>query len=249
LIRKELRDGVAIVALDHGVVNPLGPEMVQALSEALGAVREDPTARALVLTSANDKFFSIGLDIPELFPLSREEFGRFFHGFSRLCLELFTFPKPTVAALTGHALAGGFILTTCCDYRFIAEGRKLLGMNEVKLGVPVPYAADRILRELVGGRAAREICESGEFYPPEASLRLGLVDAVLPLGEVQPRAVEKARTLGSSPSPAYAETKRNRVERVEADILARMEEKDRLFVDLWYAPEARERLKAAMRKF
>ena len=124
-----------------------------------------------------------------------------------------------------------------------------MGMNEVKLGVPVPYAADRILRELVGGRAAREICEGGEFYPPEASLRLGLVDAVWTLGEIQPRAVEKARALGSSPSPAYAETKRNRVEKVKADILARMEEKDRLFVDLWYAPEARERLKAAMETF
>ena len=249
MIRKELRDGVAIVALDHGVVNPLGPGLVQALRETLRDLKVDPSARALVLTSANERFFSIGLAIPELFPLSKPDFAAFFHAYNLLCLELFTFPKPTVAALTGHALAGGFILTTCCDYRFIAEGRKLLGMNEVKLGVPVPYAADRILRELVGGRAAREIGETGEFYPPEACLRLGLVDAVFPLEEVQPRAVEKARTLGSSPSPAYAETKRNRVEKVEADILARMEEKDRLFVELWYAPEARERLKAAMEKF
>ena len=249
MIRKELRDGVAVVAMDHGVTNPLGPGMVQALREALRALKEDLSALALVLGSANEKFFSIGLAIPELFPLSKQEFASFFHAYNLLCLELYSFPKPTVAALTGHALAGGFILTTCCDYRFIAQGRKLMGMNEVKLGVPVPYAADRILRELVGGRAAREICEGGEFYPPEVSLRLGLVDEVLPLEEVLPRAVEKARTLGSSPPLAYAETKRNRVEKVEADILARMEEKDRLFVDLWYAPETRERLKAAMEKF
>lgn len=249
MIRKELRDGVAIVAMDHGVVNPLGPGLVQALRDALKSLRDDPEARALVLTSANEKFFSIGLAIPELFPLSKPDFAAFFQAYNLLCLELFTFPKPTVAAITGHALAGGFILTTCCDYRLIAGGRKLLGMNEVKLGVPVPYAADRILRELVGGRAAREIGEGGEFYSPEASLRLGLVDEVLPLAGVLPRAVEKARALGSAPSPAYAETKRNRVEKMKADILARMEEKDRLFVDLWYAPEARERLKAAMEKF
>jgi enoyl-CoA hydratase/carnithine racemase len=249
LIRKELRDGVAIVALDHGVTNPLGPEMNKALRETLKSLKDDPDARALVLSSANEKFFSIGLAIPELFPLSKPDFATFFQAFNLLCLELFTFPKPTVAALTGHALAGGFILTTCCDYRLIAKGRKLMGMNEVKLGVPVPYAADRILRELVGGRAAREICDTGEFYPPEAALRLGLVDEVLPLADVLPRAVEKARTLGSAPFPAYAETKRNRVEQVKADILARMEEKDRLFVDVWYAPEARERLKAAMEKF
>ena len=249
MIERDLRDGVAVVAMDHGVVNPLGPGLVQALRDALKSLRDDPEARALVLSSANVKFFSIGLAIPELFPLSKPEFAAFFQAYNLLCLELFTFPKPTVAAITGHALAGGFILTTCCDYRFIAEGRKLMGMNEVKLGVPVPYAADRILRELVGGRAAREIGEGGEFYPPEASLRLGLVDEVLPLAGVLPRAVEKARALGSAPSPAYAETKRNRVERVEADILARMEEKDRLFVDLWYFPEGRERLKAAMEKF
>jgi len=249
MIRKELKDGVAVVAMDQGVINPLGPGMVQALRDALKAYQDDPEARALVLSSANEKFFSIGLAIPELFPLPKPEFAAFFQAYNLLCLELYSFPKPTVAALTGHALAGGFILATCCDYRLIAQGRKLMGMNEVKLGVPVPYAADRILRELVGGRAAREIGEGGEFYPPEASLRLGLVDEVLPLADVLPRAVDKARALGSAPSPAYAETKRNRVDQVKADILARMEEKDRLFVDLWYAPEARERLKRAMEKF
>jgi enoyl-CoA hydratase/carnithine racemase len=249
LIKRDLRDGVAVVAMDHGVTNPLGSGLVQALREVLRDLKEDHSARALVLSSANEKFFSIGLAIPELFPLSKPEFAAFFHAYNLLCLELYSFPKPTVAVLTGHALAGGFILATCCDYRLIAEGRKLMGMNEVKLGVPVPYAADRILRELVGGRAAREIGEGGEFYPPEALLRLGLVDAVLPLADVLLKAMEKARTLGSSPSAAYAETKRSRVEKVKADILARMEEKDRLFVDLWYAPEAREWLKAAMEKF
>lgn len=77
-------------------------------------------------------------------------------------LALYTLPKPVVAAITGHAIAGGCILALCCDYRFISEGRKLMGLNEVKLGVPVPYLADRVLHALVGTRYAREIIESGE---------------------------------------------------------------------------------------
>ena len=104
--------------------------------------------------------------------------------FNQVCMELYTMPKPTVAAVTGHAIAGGCILALCCDYRFAAEGRKLMGLNEIRLGVPVPYLADCVLRQIVGARNAREIMETGEFYLPEQSLQIGMIDRVLPLEKV-----------------------------------------------------------------
>jgi enoyl-CoA hydratase/carnithine racemase len=242
-------DTVDVVKLDRGVTNALSLQLVREIAEALQAVKSDPSARGLVLTSSNEKFFSIGFDIPQLFELSREDFTVFYRAINRTCIDLFTLPKPTVAAIGGHAIAGGCILALCCDYRIIADGHKLMGLNEIKLGVSVPYPADCILRSLVGVRGARDIMESGEFYPPEELLEIGMVDQVLPLTEVLPRAIEKAKLLGSMPQEAYRMIKGNRTEIVEAEILARLEEKEDSFMDCWFSDEARKRLKEAMEKF
>ena len=249
LIHMDVQDHVAIVKLDHGVTNAINLPLVNELAEALQQVKRDPNVHGLVLGSANDKFFSIGLSLPELYGLPKDEFAGFWQAFTHLGLELFTLPKPTVAALTGHALAGGCIVALCCDYRVMAAGRKLMGLNEIKLGVPVPYLADCILRHLVGARAAREVTDTGEFYPPEELLRLGLVDQVLPPEQVLSWAIEKARTLGAYPPAAFAGIKHNRVQPVAAQVLAQEEKEERLFLDLWYGDEARARLKAALEKF
>ena len=249
MISVDYQDTVAIVKLSRGVTNVLDMELVNELGELLERVQHDSNVSALVLGSSNDKFLSIGFDIPRLFELPREDFSTFFSEFNRVCLSLYTLPKPTIAAITGHAVAGGCILALCCDYRFIAEGKKLMGLNEIKLGVPVPYLVDCVLRYTVGTRYAREIMDTGEFYGPADSLRMGLVDEVLPVGEVMAKAVDKARLLGAWPREAFALIKQNRVEEIEQRVLARREEKERLFVDCWYSDEARQRLKEAIEKF
>jgi enoyl-CoA hydratase/carnithine racemase len=249
MIHIEHRDNVAIVELDRGVTNALNLQLVDALSEALSEVKQDPEAHGLVLASANDKFFSIGFDIPQLFDLTTEQFSLFYHSFNRLSLDLLTLPKPTVAAITGHAIAGGCILALCCDYRCIPEGRKLMGLNEIHLGVPVPYPAACILQQLVGFRYARGIMEFGEFYQPERLLQMGMVDQVLPLAQVRPASIQKARMLGALPQASYAIIKHNRVQPIAAQILTRLEEKEQLFIERWYSVETRKRLKEAMEKF
>lgn len=249
MIRIEHHGEVAIVKLDRDVTNTIDLQLVEELSETLQGVTHDPGVHSLVLGSSNERFFSIGFDIPQLFGLARQDFKFFYQTFNRVCMDLYTLPKPTIAAITGHAIAGGCILALCCDYRFIAQGRKLMGLNEIRLGVPVPYLADCVLRHIVGVRYARDIMDIGEFYQPEESLQMGIVDQVLPLEQVLPKSIEKARLLGGSPQEAFAMIKRNRVERVEAQVLTRLEEKERFFVDRWYSDEARERLREAMEKF
>ena len=249
MIRIEHHGEVAIVKLDRGVTNTIDLQLVEELSETLQGVTHDPGVHSLVLGSSNERFFSIGFDIPQLFGLARQDFKFFYQTFNRVCMDLYTLPKPTIAAITGHAIAGGCILALCCDYRFIAQGRKLMGLNEIRLGVPVPYLADCVLRHIVGVRYARDIMDIGEFYQPEESLQMGIVDQVLPLEQVLPKSIEKARLLGGSPQEAFAMIKRNRIEGVEAQILTRLEEKERFFVDCWYSGEARERLREAMEKF
>lgn len=248
-LRTERKGEVVVARLDRGATNAINLQLVVELAETLEHVRGDSAVRGLVLGSANEKFLSIGFDIPELFGLSKEDFRTFYRAFNRLCVDLYTLPKPTVAAIAGHATAGGCILALCCDYRFIAEGRKFMGLNEIKLGVPVPYPTDCMLRNLIGTRGARDVMESGEFFQPEELFLMGMVDEVLPQEQVLPQAVEKARLLGSFPEGAFPMIKRNRVEAIEAQILERLPEKEEHFVECWYSDESRERLKEAMARF
>lgn len=240
---------VAVVRLDRGVINALSLELVRELAETVERVRAMPQVQALILSSTNEKFFSIGFDIPYLFELPREGFHEFYGAYNQLCMALYTLPKPTIAALTGHAIAGGCILALCCDYRVIGAGRKLMGLNEIKLGVPVPYVGDCILQSLVGTREAREVMELGEFYEAEVLLQKGLVDEVVPQAEVMARAREKAEVLSLMPPEAYRRIKENRIEEVAARIRARWEERQQEFIEMWYSEEARTRLREAMARF
>ena len=85
-------------------------------SYSLKKIREDKNVRGIVLTSSNDKFFSIGLDIPHLFELTKKDFKIFYKAYNQVCIDLYTLLKPTIAAITGHAIAGGCVLALCCDY-------------------------------------------------------------------------------------------------------------------------------------
>jgi len=249
LIRTEYRDKVAILKLNRGITNALNLKLVNQLAENLQKVKDDSDVHSLVLGSSNEKFFSIGFDIPELFELTRKDFEVFYRAFNRVCMDLHTLTKPTIAAITGHAIAGGCILALCCDYRFIAEGRKLMGLNEIKLGIPVPYPGDCILRQLAGTRNAREIMDTGEFYHPKESLQKGMIDQVLSLKRVLSKSIEKAKMLGALPHEAFGMIKRNRVEMVQAQVLAHLAEKEQHFIECWFSGEARVRLKEAIKKF
>jgi 3,2-trans-enoyl-CoA isomerase len=245
----EQQDGVALVRLNRGVINAINQSVINELDEVLQVCKHDSAVRGLVLTSNNDKFFSIGFDLPALYPLPREEFGAFFRAFNLLCLDLFTFPKPIITAITGHATAGGCILALCADYRFIAEGRRLIGVNESKLGVPITHLANLLLRQLLGQRQAREAVSSGTLYPPEEASRIGMVDGVYSLAKVVSAAIQKARDIGEMPGDGFAANKRLWVRGIEAQVIPYLEEEERLFLDQWYAPTARQHLKDALAKF
>jgi enoyl-CoA hydratase/carnithine racemase len=203
----------------------------------------------MVLTSSNSKFFSIGLDIPNLYGLGEKDFRSFYQSFNQMCLGMLTTSKPLVAGIAGHAIAGGCILGLCCDYRFIAEGHKLIGLNEIKLGVPVPYVADCTLRKLIGHRLARDVMDSGGFLEPEEAYRLGMVDRVLPVEEVVSQSIEKARELSLDSQEAFALIKSSRVDALEREITAQLGEREDSFIQCWFSDDARIRLQEAISKY
>jgi enoyl-CoA hydratase/carnithine racemase len=248
-IEASTEDGVRILRLNHGVTNAINGALLDELKAGLEEVKDSAEITSLVLTSANNKFFSIGFDLPELYLQEVSRFKEFFHIFNLICLDLYTLPKPTVAALTGHAVAGGFILASCCDYRFLAQGKKFCGLNEIQIGVPVPYIADRILRQLVGDRAATEIMYTGALLPAEKALAINFLDALVAPEELQKEALAKARTLGLLPRQAFQIIKTNRTSEIAARGLEKLEADIRTFLTMWYNEEARNLLQEAMKKF
>jgi enoyl-CoA hydratase/carnithine racemase len=249
MISLDRHEHIGILTLNRGVTNALNLDFADELAEVIQDVKSDDSIRGLLLQSSNDKFFCIGFDIPQLISRSRDEVTGFYRSFNRTCLELYSMPKPTIAAITGHAIAGGCILALLCDYRYIAEGRKLMGLNEIQLGVPVPFIADCILRDLVGVRYSREIMDTGDFYTPDQTLQMGMVDKVLPLEEIRSAAREKVLMLSEMPCQAFAMIKANRVEGVVEEATKQNAAKEKAFVDRWYAEDTRRLLQEAVSKF
>lgn len=245
----EYQSEIAILKLDNGVSNTITPQMVADLSDTLKRFETDDNVRGLVLTSANEKFFSIGFDIPNLYPLPPDEFGKFFSAFNQLSIQLYSILKPTIAAIPGHAIAGGCILALCCDYRTISAGRKLMGLNEIKLGAPVPYPVDCMLRDLIGSHKARQVMEFGEFYALEEALQLGMVDQITSPEGVIPASVERIQQITANPAKAFAVIKQNRTQPVLDQINTRLEQVRDDFSACWYSEETRQRLEEAIEKF
>jgi len=249
MIETQNIEGVAVVKLGRGVINAINIEMVNKLGEAMKAVREDAGISALVLASASDKFFSMGFDVPELIKLDRPGMEEFVIAYDDLCLDIYAFPKPVVASVNAHAIAGGCILALCCDYRFIADGRCLMGLNEAKLGVPLPYLASRVLEKTAGSSNAREMAYTGDLYQPGELLRMQVVDGIFPPERVFEESVEKARLLGSMPREAFAAIKRDRAEETTSLFEANCHKKHRVFLDCWFSGPTRLLLAEAAEKF
>lgn len=249
LVKIEKLDGVSVLRLANGVTNPISLELIREISKVLDELSNDGGTHSVVITGTNNKFFSIGFDLPNLYKQGKDEIRSFYISYNRLCLDLYTFPKPTVAALTGHAIAGGCILAICCDYRVIATGKKLMGLNEIKLGVPVPYPGDVILKQIIGTRFAQMIMEVGEFFEPDALIQMGMVNDVVRQKNVLDKALQHARLLGQYPPMAYRMIKKNRVDEVKERILKDLEEKEQYFLNCWFSDETRKLLKEATKKF
>lgn len=242
----EQKEDIAIVSLSGSVTNPVGRELVNEMSEALADVKRQ--ARGLVLTGG-EKFFSIGLNLPELLLLNRTEMSDFWPRFIGLSFDLYTLPMPTGAAVTGHAPAAGTIFAIACDFRYVAEGKKMMGLNEIKIGIPTPYLPDLMLRQIVGDRVATEMLYTGAFYMPDQALQMNLVDQVHPQESVVPSMVEKISTLANYSAKAFQAMKQARVEDIVAKYQRNVQSYHEKFLDCWFSDFTQNALKKAAEKF
>lgn len=245
-VKIEKHDSVAVLRMTHGISNGVSVEMVEEVNAALDEIQAD--SNALIL-AGNEKIFSMGLDLPGLLKLSKQDLLEFYHKFNDMCLRLFTLPMPTGAAIVGHAPAGGAILASCCDFRTMATGKTKMGLTEIWLGVGVPYLAHLIIRQLVGDVNATGIAFTGQMFGAEQCLEMKWVDEIHPPEEVEAKMIEKMTILAALPSPAH---KVNKIVRTEA-IRERYElvgrKNNEMIIDFWFDPDTRSRLEMAATKF
>ncbi|MBX9392613.1 enoyl-CoA hydratase/isomerase family protein [Streptomyces sp. TRM72054] len=185
-------DSVATVVIAHPAKrNAMTAAMWRALPELLDALAGDPGVRALVLTGEGGTFCA-GADISTLRASPAEAQGLAVRAEEALA----AFPKPTLAAIRGHCVGGGAQLAAACDLRFAEEGA-LFGVTPAKLGIVYPASATRRLVSLVGPATSKYLLFSGELIGADRALRTGLVDEVLPEGELDKRIAEFTRILVS----------------------------------------------------
>ena len=237
MIGIEERDGVAILRMDDGKANAIQGRFLSDLGRALD---DAAGARGIVLTGAR-KIFSGGLDLPALSGYARPEMDELMRAFHRTMLRLFLWPAPAVCAVNGHAYAGGCVLAMQGDRRIMADGEAKIGINEVRLGLPLPAIVVETFRAQLAPRVLADAALEGRLYAPREAAAAGVVDEVAAPADLEARAVETARRL-SEGGAAFAGVKRM-LRRPAADALEeRIEEDAAAWLDGWFSEPARRRI-------
>jgi enoyl-CoA hydratase len=230
------RDEVTVLRLEHGPVNALDLELLQALTAAVSE-----STGPLVLTGTG-RSFSAGMDLRRIVEGDEQYTAAVLAALSEMFLAVFDHPAPTVAAVNGHAIAGGCVLALACDLRLMATGR--IGLTELSVGVPFPSAAREITRHALGPAAPRVVLRADTLEAADA-LRLGLVDEVVPDDELLDRAVALAAGLAGHGAEAYA-LEKHQLHRTVREAVAAVGDED--VVRAWTSPATRERLGAQLGK-
>jgi 3,2-trans-enoyl-CoA isomerase len=233
-VQLQKNDGTATITLSRGKVNAINGRVVDEMRMSLKSLEHDPEAKAVILTGAG-KFFSFGFDVPEFLSFDKAQFAQFLTGFTDLYTYLFTYPKPVVAALNGHTIAGGCMLALACDYRVMATGKGKISLNELTFGASVFAGITEMLRFAVGSANAAKVLYSGSMYSAEEAKAIGLIDELAAEQDLMAAAVKMASALGSKNPPAFAGIKSLLRKTTAEDMMRREGQSINEFVDIWYS--------------
>lgn len=238
-------DDVAVLRLEGGKANAMTPDLLDTLARMVDGF-ERSAVLAAVLTGY-DRFFSGGLALTHIIDFDVGQMRSFIEQFSRTMLRVFACEKPIVAAVNGHAIAGGCVLALMCDWRIIADDPTLrIGLNETQLGIGLPSIVIEALRAAVPPASLVPITLEGTLFAPGDALAVGLVHERAPAGDLLARATAKAKAFAALPPAAVAHVKRAlRAPSLEA--VARTHDANTArWLDTWFSPAAQARLRAVV---
>jgi Delta3-Delta2-enoyl-CoA isomerase len=225
---------LAVVVLNRPKVNAINETVAEELLACLRQLARDERAKAIILTGTGS-FFSFGLDIPEFVGYSKDSFIRFVTKFAELYTYLFLHPKPVIAALNGHTIAGGCMLATACDVRIMVASKAKMSLNEINFGSSLFPGSAEMLTYCVGHRKAEIVAFTGAMFSAEEAKDLGLIDQIAPTDQLMQTAVAVAQQAAGRYGPAF-ESIKMLMRRDTGEIMKR---KDQLYrnemVDIWYS--------------
>lgn len=241
--RVSTADGLAEVTFSRGKVNALNEPAVEELRACFHQLADDPEVKAIIFTGVG-KFFSFGFDIPEFLSYPKTSFTRYVTKLTGLYTDLFTYPKPVIAVLNGHTVAGGCMLALACDHRIMVSGKAKISLNEITFGASLFAGSVRMLKFAVGEKNAQSVAYSGSMYTAEEAQRIGLVDQVTSEEKLMEDARQVARGLAAEDGVAFRSIK-HLLRSAAAEEMKRMEESSiREFVDIWYSETTWKKLQA-----
>lgn len=206
VVHADDRDGgVRILTMDRPPANAINGDLLTDLDAALVAAEQDPAVGAVVLTGAG-RFFSGGFDLKA----ERRQGDAVTDAavqYKTANRRLLACPKPTVAMINGHCIAGGFVFAMACDHRLAVDADFTIGVNEVAIGAAWPVAAMEIMRVRLPHRLLTELMLGARLYPSSEATRLELAHRVVTADELETEALTLAARLGTHPPEVYANTK------------------------------------------
>ncbi len=238
-------DRVRRVVLDHAA-NALDEALLAALDGVLAGL-EAEGAPALVLASAHPGVFCPGLDLKRLDGEPRDVVRRVMETFSGVLRRLATYPGPTVAAVAGHAIAGGCLLAAACDRRVMARSGARIGLAEINLGIPVPAGAVAMLGRLYPTRTVEQMVLEGDGFGGERALELGFVEKLADAAQVLEESCRLAAHLASRPPGAFATAKRFLRSGLGEEMAAQDAAHLDRFLDHWFEPDTQDRMGVQVR--
>jgi enoyl-CoA hydratase len=237
-VRQEVRPGgICLLTLDKPPANAIDETLLRDLGAALDAVRVDDAVRAVALTGAG-RFFSGGFDFGA--PRRDDDDAAVIYDlYRRVHLALLQLPKPTVAMVNGHAIAGGLVLVLACDYRLGLDADYRVGLNEVAVGAAFPRTAFEIIRLRLAHARASELVLGAALYPASQAARLGVVDELFPADRFEETVLRRAARLAAFPREAYAHAKAALIAGAVSKIEMETDDEARHTRAVWLAPESR----------
>lgn len=231
----EQRSGVTVLRMCHGKVSALDLELLQAINAALGQT----AAAAPVVITGTGSAFSAGVDLRRIVAGGPGYAAEFLPALTAAFLAIFDYPGPVVAAVNGHAIAGGCVIAAACDVRLMSQGT--IGLAELAVGVPFPASAMEIMRYAAGPAAGR-LALSAPLLDPAGARSIGLVHEVVAPEALVDQAVALASAMGETPAEVFSFTKRQ-LQRPARERLAACRDDDAVLA-MWSSAETSDRISA-----
>ena len=201
-IKKE--EDISVITLDDGKANVFSPEMSNQLNACLDQV---DTESGCVIITGREGMFSAGLDLKIIQGGDVDRIVEMSSSAFKLLARIFSFPRPVIAACSGHGIALGTFLICCCDYRIGIKGDYMLGANEMRTNMVIPTPILELIKFRVNDSHKYRAVLGAEMYNYNQAQEIGLIDDVVDIDKLMNAAKEKAKDLATMGHPSYTMTK------------------------------------------